>query len=212
VERSVTFIPDEVDVRIGNVPVEGEIEDFEKIQDELEEGNQPIPQPAELEHAERPNLPLPEPPVYENQDADADVPAQPEIVAEEDTGGQGKRIWKESSYIRHIREGENAIAMPRGLQTVPERAGEGAETAGVWEAQEEDWAMATVMNVAEDLEPSYEEAQRRSDWPRWQEAIKAELASLEKNGTWSVVERPKGVNVVGCKWVLRIKKNTAGEI
>jgi len=60
--------------------------------------------------------------------------------------------------------------MQQGLQTVPERAGEGAETAGgVWKVQEEDWAMATVMNVAEDLEPSYEEAKRRSDWPRWQE-------------------------------------------
>ena len=93
---------------------------------------------------------------------------------------------------------------------VPERAGESAETVGgVWEVQEEDWVMATVMNMAENLEPSYEEAKRRSDWPRWQEAIKAELASLEKNSTWSVVERLKGVNVVGCKWVLRIKKYKA---
>jgi len=29
---------------------------------------------------------------------------------------------------------------------------------------------------------------------------------------WSVVERPKDMNVVSSKWVLRIKKNTAGEI
>jgi len=78
--------------------------------------------------------------------------------------------------------------------------------------EEEDWVMAAVMDTAEYLNPTYEEAKRRSDWPKWQEAIKAELASLEKNGTWSTVEHPKGANVISCKWVLRIKKNAAGEI
>jgi hypothetical protein len=72
--------------------------------------------------------------------------------------------------------------------------------------------MATVMDAAECLNPTYEEAKRRSDWPKWQQAIKVELNSLERNGTWSVVKRPKEANVVDCKWVLRIKKNAAGEI
>ena len=72
--------------------------------------------------------------------------------------------------------------------------------------------MATAMNAAEDLEPMYEEAKKRLDWPKWEDAIKAELASLEANGTWKIVERPADTNVVGCKWVLRIKKNAAGEI
>ena len=78
--------------------------------------------------------------------------------------------------------------------------------------EEGDWAMAAVMDTAEHLNLSYEEAKRRPDWLKWQEAIKAELASLEKNGMWSTVERPKGANVVSCKWVLRIKKNAASEI
>ncbi len=76
----------------------------------------------------------------------------------------------------------------------------------------EDFAMATVMDAAEGLNPSYEEAKMREDWPKWQEAIKAELDSLKANGTWSLVERPTEANVVDCKWVLRIKKNAAGEI
>lgn len=42
--------------------------------------------------------------------------------------------------------------------------------------------------------------------------LNAELQSLEANKTWSIVERPKDVNVVSSKWVLRIKKNAAGEI
>jgi len=72
--------------------------------------------------------------------------------------------------------------------------------------------MAAVMDAAEDLNPTYEEAKRRSDWPKWEEAIRAELHSLEANKTWTTVERPKDANVVSLKWVLRIKKNAAGEI
>ncbi len=102
--------------------------------------------------------------------------------------------------------------MPHGLQMMPEKIGEGAGGAGAWEVQEEDWAMATVMNAAEDLESTYEAAKRRSDWPKWKEAIQAEIRSLEMNKTWSIVKRPKNANVVSSKWVLRIKKNAAGEI
>jgi len=76
----------------------------------------------------------------------------------------------------------------------------------------EDFAMASVTEASEGIMPSYEEAQKRPDWPKWQEAIKAELASLEANGTWELIERPSGANVVDSKWVLRIKKNAAGEI
>ena len=50
------------------------------------------------------------------------------------------------------------------------------------------------------------------DWPKWQEAISSELASLKANKTWSLVKRPAGTNIINCKWVLRIKKNAAGEI
>ena len=60
--------------------------------------------------------------------------------------------------------------------------------------------MASVMETAEFLNLTYEEAKRCSDWPKWEYAIKTELTSLEKNGTWSMVERPQGANVVDCKW------------
>ena len=91
--------------------------------------------------------------------------------------------------------------MPLGIQIVPETAG------GAWEAEEEDWAIASMMNQAESLEPTYEEVKKRSDWPKWREAMQAELRSLETNKMWSIVDRPSNMNVVSSKWVFRIKKN-----
>ena len=76
----------------------------------------------------------------------------------------------------------------------------------------EEYAMATVIESAEGLMPSYEEVCKRSDWPKWEEAIQKELSMLKKSGTWKLTKRPPEANVVGCKWVFHIKKNTAREI
>ena len=50
------------------------------------------------------------------------------------------------------------------------------------------------------------------DWPKWDLAIKEELEALKKVGTWGVVERLRGRNIVACTWVLHIKKDAAGRI
>jgi hypothetical protein len=73
-------------------------------------------------------------------------------------------------------------------------------------------AFFAAMAEADALEPTYEEAQKRSDWPKWKEAIQTELAALRAAGTWTVVERPTNRNVVDSKWVFRVKKNAGGEI
>jgi hypothetical protein len=73
-------------------------------------------------------------------------------------------------------------------------------------------AMSAAMAEAEAIEPTFEEAKCRTDWPKWQEAIKVELATLKAVGTWTVVERPENTNMVDSKWVFQIKKNSAREI
>ena len=50
------------------------------------------------------------------------------------------------------------------------------------------------------------------DWPSWQDAINAELKSLEGARTWNLVKCPNSVNVIGCKWVFKIKRNANGKI
>ena len=56
------------------------------------------------------------------------------------------------------------------------------------------------------------EAQLRSDWPCWKEAMDRELTTLERAGTWVTVPRPTNKNIVGSMWVLRIKRKADGSV
>ncbi len=42
--------------------------------------------------------------------------------------------------------------------------------------------------------------------------MKEEIAMLERTGTYIEVEAPQGVNIVGCKWVFRLKHDASGNI
>ena len=88
IERSITFIPTEVDIWIGNVPIEGEMEDFEEILEEVNEGNQPILSKIEYlaNDSNHPNRPQAEE-MSDNEVPESSEHVQPEIIAEEDTGG-----------------------------------------------------------------------------------------------------------------------------
>ena len=45
-----------------------------------------------------------------------------------------------------------------------------------------------------------------SDSDKWKLAMKEEMDSLAKNKTWDLVELPESREVVGCKWVYKLKK------
>ena len=42
--------------------------------------------------------------------------------------------------------------------------------------------------------------------------MKAEMDALEKNGTWELVDLPKGKKPVGCKWVFAVKLKADGSL
>ena len=69
----------------------------------------------------------------------------------------------------------------------------------------EELGMAAAVAEAIGLKPrSVEEARKHPDWPKWEEAINAELGQLDAMGTWEVMDKPAGVNMVGSKWVFHI--------
>ena len=48
--------------------------------------------------------------------------------------------------------------------------------------------------------------------PQWRHAMCDEINALVKNGIWELVPRTPTQNIVGCKWVFRIKRHPDGSI
>ncbi|KAM1714343.1 hypothetical protein ACFX12_024963 [Malus domestica] len=63
------------------------------------------------------------------------------------------------------------------------------------------FAVATEIILSDDIEPySVDKCKHRQDWPKWKDAIQAELNSLERRNVFGpVVQTPPGVNPVGYK-------------
>jgi Reverse transcriptase (RNA-dependent DNA polymerase) len=66
---------------------------------------------------------------------------------------------------------------------------------------------------AEALEPHMlVEAKCHPDWPLWEKAIDEELATLRATGTWRFEEALPRANVIGLKWVFKVKKDTVRNV
>lgn len=48
--------------------------------------------------------------------------------------------------------------------------------------------------------------------PNWLQAMSNEIDALLSNGTWSLVPKTSNMNIVGCKWVFKIKRREDGQI
>eukprot|EP00253_Pinus_taeda_P030085 PITA_30085 len=65
----------------------------------------------------------------------------------------------------------------------------------------------SVALIANDDEPlCYQDGVEGSNSDKWKAAMKEEMMALSKNGTWDLVELPKGRKTVGCKWVFKLKR------
>ncbi len=72
--------------------------------------------------------------------------------------------------------------------------------------------IAAAIKESEDEPKTIAEARSRPDWPRWKEAMDREIKTLEGAGTWKMVLRLPGKNIVGSKWVFKIKRKADGSI
>ena len=45
-----------------------------------------------------------------------------------------------------------------------------------------------------------------SKYPEWQSAMSDEYTAFQRQQTWSLVPPPSNHNIVGCKWVYKIKQ------
>jgi transposase InsO family protein len=69
------------------------------------------------------------------------------------------------------------------------------------------WCMSALASAEEP--GSLDEALHDRDWAR---AMESEHQALLKNKTWHLVPRPRGKNIIGCKWVYKIKRKADGTV
>ena len=68
-----------------------------------------------------------------------------------------------------------------------------------------------ALRVRKGEEPrDYDEAVTAEDSVSWIQAMEEEMSSQEKHKCWTLVKRPRDVNVVGCKWAFRLKQSPDG--
>ena len=74
-------------------------------------------------------------------------------------------------------------------------------------------ALASPTEITFNDDPkTLKEVMERSDWSEWSKAIDDELALMAKYHVWDVVDEPAGKNIVGCRWVFRIKRDADRKI
>ena len=67
-----------------------------------------------------------------------------------------------------------------------------------------------MTRVADVHEPeSYAEAAKDA---HWRAAMEEEMHALAENETWDLVDAPKVVKLIGCRWVYKVKYNTDSSI
>ncbi|RVW20741.1 Retrovirus-related Pol polyprotein from transposon TNT 1-94 [Vitis vinifera] len=64
----------------------------------------------------------------------------------------------------------------------------------------------------EDDQISVSQVKQSSNSEKWIEAMKDEMKSMKDNGVWDLVELPKGVKPIGCKWIFKTKRDSKGNI
>ncbi|KAL8153044.1 hypothetical protein V2J09_010804 [Rumex salicifolius] len=59
---------------------------------------------------------------------------------------------------------------------------------------------------------SFRKAMESDNSEKWLIAMKEELKSMSDNNVWDLVELPKGVKIVGSKWVYKTKRDSKGNV
>jgi transposase InsO family protein len=100
-----------------------------------------------------------------------------------------------------------------GLASSRAHAAADAAAAAAAAPQVLDQAAFSAFIPAVDDEPStFQEAMSRADSHLWQEAMQAEMESIHRTGTWVLTPLPHDRQLVGCKWVFKIKRKADGTV
>ena len=179
--------------------------------------NAPLPSPKNdgLVKNEQSPAALPPPtPTPDKSDAPEDNP----LIQE------SSRNRKPSPYAKRLLSGEidggtargksripKGLQIPPGLTTVDE---DKLPTTINPKVQSIESAMAIQIETgtSDDDPKTLVQAMARPDWLEWEKAMEEEMALMRKYEVWDVVDSPEDTNVVGSRWVFRIKQDSSGKI
>lgn len=72
------------------------------------------------------------------------------------------------------------------------------------------YLLTTKHPLPSSIEPTcVSQALKSSDW---RDAMSKEFDALVQQRTWDLVPRPPNINLIGCKWVYRVKRKANGDI
>ena len=211
--RSITV---EYDVKFVHAPnpllLEGEIEDYDPLPISLNEINQPESTAIKDLSLEPPSetapLPNPQSPLSPLTPLPESLPPSPKTFP---SLRDKDRNWSDVDKI-NLLPGRTRSSARIVDKPTPEEMNE-LHLEGELTANSVEIAMAAMTAEAEGLEPQgVKELKGRPDKMQWEDAMKDEIDRLNSRGTWKVVKKPNGVNVIGSKWVFRLKKNANGEV
>lgn len=74
------------------------------------------------------------------------------------------------------------------------------------------YQLLTGDQILDDAPDSVEEARARIDWQEWESAMREEMNTLEKMGTWRMMDLPTDRKPITCKWVFTLKHDDQGNI
>jgi transposase InsO family protein len=116
-------------------------------------------------------------------------------------------VCQPNAQVTDDTERPNATGRPRRNMRPPQWT-----TDYLMSAETSDEFEANSAQTVDDSPTSFEIAMASQDKASWQAAMKAEMKALKENETWELVPRPKGRNVVGGKWVYKVKRLADGSI
>jgi len=121
-------------------------------------------------------------------------------------GGAQRLLGQHPEFAEHYSALAELIA---DIDTLQEEECDKDEAAFI--AEIEDAVTAAVLDAQGDLKLLCK-VQSCPDWLSWKGAMDCEIQSLQQAGTWETVLCPLGKNIVGCKWVYRLKQKADGSI
>ena len=68
------------------------------------------------------------------------------------------------------------------------------------------------MDNPDDDPTRYEEALEDVDVKEWKKAINREIEFIGSKSVWSLIEAPRGVKPIGCKWIYKRKRGSDGKV